>query len=80
MENLINTYIPIERDLFVFGMHENRAWLKLQNVMPYEHKTLLDLVILKTLQEETTVLYVTVFRPLDPDRVINILLHWTIHI
>jgi len=39
METLINTYIPTERALFVLGMHENRALLKLQNVMPYKHKT-----------------------------------------
>jgi hypothetical protein len=52
METLINTYIPIERALFVLGMHENRALLKLQNVMPYENKTLLDLVALKTLKKK----------------------------
>jgi len=39
METLINTYIPTERALFVLGMHENRALLKLQNVMPHKHKT-----------------------------------------
>jgi hypothetical protein len=79
-ETLINTYIPVERALFVLGMYENRSWLKLQNVMPHEHKTLLDLVILKTLQEETSVLYVAVFRSLGLDRDINILLHWTSYI
>jgi len=52
MENLINTYIPIERALFVLGMHENRAFLKLQTVMPYEHKTVLDLVVLKILNKK----------------------------
>jgi hypothetical protein len=52
METIINTYIPTERALFVLGMHENRALLKLQNVMPYEHKTLLDLVALKTLRKK----------------------------
>jgi len=52
METLINTYIPIERALFVLGMHENHALLELQNVMPYEHKTLLDLVVLKTLKKK----------------------------
>jgi len=52
METLINTYIPIERALFVLGMHENSALLKLQNVMPYQHKTLLDLVALKTLRKK----------------------------
>jgi hypothetical protein len=52
METLINTYIPIERALFVLGMHENRALLKLQTVKPYEHKTLLDLVVLKTVKKK----------------------------
>jgi hypothetical protein len=52
METLINTYIPIQRALFVLGMHENRALLKLQNVMPYEHKALLDVVVPKTLKKK----------------------------
>jgi len=52
METLINTYIPIERALFVLGMHQNRALLKLQTVMPYEQKTLLDLVVLKALNKK----------------------------